>query len=94
MNEVGSLTYPRCSGLTTVPGVIEDEMAIKKILRRLDLWDRKTRHPPKANAILTILPHNFFHILKSNFMQTLIISPMRSLREQGAGDFFFLNLKI
>ena len=29
---------------------IEDEEVIKKILKHLDLWERKARPPPKANA--------------------------------------------
>jgi len=31
-------------------GFIEDEEVIKKILKHLDLWDKKARPPPKANS--------------------------------------------
>ena len=31
-----------------VISVIEDEEVIKKILKHLDLWERKTRPPPKT----------------------------------------------
>jgi hypothetical protein len=30
--------------------VIKDEEVIKKILKHLGLWDRKTRLPPKASG--------------------------------------------
>jgi hypothetical protein len=33
-----------------VISVIEDEEIVKKILKHLGLWDRKTRPPPKASG--------------------------------------------
>lgn len=46
--EVDPLTCPKCSGIMKVISVIEDEEVIKKILKHLDLWDRKARLPPKV----------------------------------------------
>jgi hypothetical protein len=46
--EVDPLTCPKCSGEMKVISVIEDEDVIKKILKHLNLWDVKTRPPPKA----------------------------------------------
>ena len=47
--EVDPLTCPKCSGKMKVISVIEDEDVIKKILKHLGLWDRKTRSPPQKS---------------------------------------------
>ncbi len=44
--EIHSLTYPKCQGRTTIIAFIEDDEVIKKILKHLNLWDRKARPPP------------------------------------------------
>ena len=46
--EVDPLACPKCSGAMKVISIIEDEDVIKKILKHLNLWDVKTRPPPKA----------------------------------------------
>ncbi|MBW1848061.1 MAG: transposase [Deltaproteobacteria bacterium] len=48
--EVNPLSCPKCSDQMKVISVIEDEDVIKKILKHLDLWDRKARPPPKPSA--------------------------------------------
>ncbi len=48
LDEVDPLTCPKCSGAMKVISVIENEDVIKKILKHLDLWDRKARPPPKV----------------------------------------------
>ena len=47
--EVDPLTCPKCSGKMKVISVIEDEDVIKKILKHLGLWDRKTRSSPQKS---------------------------------------------
>jgi hypothetical protein len=46
--EVDPLICPKCQGKMKVIAFIEDEEVIRKILKHLGLWDRKTRPPPKA----------------------------------------------
>ena len=46
--EVDPLTCPKCSGAMKVISVIENEDIIKKIVKRLGLWDLKARPPPKS----------------------------------------------
>jgi len=48
--EVDPLTCPKCHGRMRIISFIEDEEVIKKILKHLDLWDKKARPPPKANS--------------------------------------------
>jgi hypothetical protein len=49
--KVDPLTCPKCFGTMKVIGIIEDEEVIKKILKHLNLWDIKTRPPPKATCL-------------------------------------------
>jgi hypothetical protein len=46
---VDPLTCPKCHGRMRIISFIEEEEVIKKILKHLDLWDKKARPPPKAN---------------------------------------------
>ena len=48
--EIDPLACPKCSGAMKVISVIEDEEIIKKILKHLELWDRKARPPPKPTG--------------------------------------------
>ena len=50
VNEVDPLTSLKCSGAMKVISVLEDKRIVKKILKHLDLWDRKARPPPKATG--------------------------------------------
>jgi hypothetical protein len=49
--KVDPLTCPKCFGTMKVISIIEDEEVIKKILKHLNLWDIKTRPPPKATCL-------------------------------------------
>ena len=51
--EIDPLCCPVCSGKMKVISVIERPDVIKKILRHLGLWDRKTRPPPKTDVLET-----------------------------------------
>ena len=48
--EVDPLLCPKCSGTMRVIAFIEDEEAIRKILKHLNLWDTKQKPPPRAHA--------------------------------------------
>ncbi len=78
--EVDPLICLKCSGEMKVISVIEDEDVIKKILKHLNLWDIKTRPPPKATGppkppkytfdystsqIPASAPNPNFHLLKT-----------------------------
>ena len=47
--EVDPLVCPKCQGTMKVIAVIEDEDVVKTILFHLDLWEQKTRPPPKKS---------------------------------------------
>jgi len=44
------LRCPKCQSQMRIIAFIEDDEVIKKILKHLDLWDKKARPPPKANS--------------------------------------------
>jgi len=48
--EIDPLTCPKCSSEMRVIAVIDDKKIIKKILKHLDLWDVKSRPPPKIKG--------------------------------------------
>jgi len=48
--EVDPLTCPKCQGRMRIIAFIEDPEVIKKILKHLDLWNLKSRPPPRADA--------------------------------------------
>jgi hypothetical protein len=48
--EVDPLVCAKCQGKMKIIAFIEDEEVIKKILKHLGLWDRKTRPPPKIKS--------------------------------------------
>jgi len=48
--EIDPLRCPKCQSQMRIIAFIEDDEVIKKILKHLDLWDKKARPPPKANS--------------------------------------------
>lgn len=55
-------------------------------IEKQDILPRQRYWKKHLNAISAILPHNFFQILKSVFMQTLSISP-RCRRESSVFEY-------
>ena len=48
--EVDPLRCPKCQSQMRIIAFIEDDEVIKKILKHLDLWDKKASPPPKADS--------------------------------------------
>ena len=48
--EVDPLTCAKCQGKMRIIAFIEDDEVVKKILKDLNLWERKARPPPKATG--------------------------------------------
>jgi hypothetical protein len=44
--ETDPLCCPRCQGRMRIIAIIKDDEVIKKILKHLNLWERKARPPP------------------------------------------------
>jgi len=47
---VNPLLCPKCLGSMRIISSIEDDLIVKKILQHLDLWDVKSKPPPRANS--------------------------------------------
>ncbi len=47
--EVDPLICPKCQGEMRIIAFIEDEAAIKKILKHLSLWETRNHDPPVRN---------------------------------------------
>lgn len=48
--DVDPLTCPECKSAMKIIAFIEDQEVVKKILKHLDLWEKKTRPPPKKKT--------------------------------------------
>lgn len=48
--EVDPLTCPKCKGRMKIIAFIQDQEVVKKILKHVGLWERKTRPPPKSKT--------------------------------------------
>ena len=51
-SEVDPLTCPKCQGRMRIIAFIDDAEVIKKILKHLDLWDKKAGPPPLIKAYI------------------------------------------
>ena len=60
--EVDPLTCPKCFSKIKVISVIEDEEIIKKILKHLALWDKKSGRSPKSTGPPKIEEHKIDYV--------------------------------
>jgi hypothetical protein len=58
---VDPLLCPKCLGSMRIISFIEDDLIVKKILQHLDLWDVKSKPPPRANSPPNV-GHHLYHL--------------------------------